>query len=134
MHWGEELSYLYQPFFFATFFLTSSQSAIKGKWSARNEKEKHDHWLEYASEKYDTKLIDDIKCVLNVLVIFLPIPVFWALFEQQVFPPSTNWNTVGNLSMFCKIQGLTLDLPSNANGWWIRRRLLDNQGLSDDHP
>ncbi|GBM37464.1 Solute carrier family 15 member 2 [Araneus ventricosus] len=45
--------------------------------------EKKEHWLEYADDKYDKDLIYDIKCLLNVLFIFIPLPLFWALFEQQ---------------------------------------------------
>ncbi|XP_014666271.1 PREDICTED: solute carrier family 15 member 1-like isoform X2 [Priapulus caudatus] len=43
----------------------------------------HEHWLDYAEEKYDSKLVADVKSVLRVLVMFLPLPVFWALFDQQ---------------------------------------------------
>ena len=46
--------------------------------------EKRDHWLDFASDKFDAQLIKDIKQVLRVLVLYLPIPVFWALFDQQV--------------------------------------------------
>ncbi|GBM37462.1 Solute carrier family 15 member 2 [Araneus ventricosus] len=45
--------------------------------------EKKEHWLEYADDKFDKDLIYDIKCLLNVLFIFIPLPLFWALFEQQ---------------------------------------------------
>lgn len=44
--------------------------------------EKADHWLDLASPKYDRKLLDDVKCVLRVLVLYLPLPVWWALFDQ----------------------------------------------------
>lgn len=44
---------------------------------------KREHWLDYAESKYGTQLINDIKSVLRVLVLFLPLPVFWALFDQQ---------------------------------------------------
>ncbi|XP_038216405.1 peptide transporter family 1-like isoform X1 [Zerene cesonia] len=46
-------------------------------------KEKRKHWLDHASGKYDTELIEDIKSLLRVLVLFIPLPVFWALFDQQ---------------------------------------------------
>jgi len=45
------------------------------------------HWLDYADDKYPRQLISDIKAVLNVLTIFLPLIMFWALFEQQ----ATRW-------------------------------------------
>ncbi|XP_025836565.1 peptide transporter family 1 isoform X2 [Agrilus planipennis] len=46
-----------------------------------------EHWLDYAKEKYDSQLIQDIKDTLRVLVLFLPLPVFWALYDQQ----GTGW-------------------------------------------
>lgn len=47
-------------------------------------KEKREHWLDHADDKYDRGLIEDIKALLRVLVLFIPLPVFWALFDQQV--------------------------------------------------
>lgn len=49
----------------------------------RNKGENKSHWLNYAEDKYDKTLIEEIKSVLRVLLLFLPIPVFWALFDQQ---------------------------------------------------
>ncbi|CAH2103133.1 unnamed protein product [Euphydryas editha] len=46
-------------------------------------KEKREHWLDHADDKYDTNLIEDVKSLLRVLVLFIPLPVFWALFDQQ---------------------------------------------------
>ncbi|KAI5641370.1 POT family domain-containing protein [Phthorimaea operculella] len=46
-------------------------------------KEKREHWLDHADDKYDSNLIEDIKALLRVLVLFIPLPVFWALFDQQ---------------------------------------------------
>ncbi|XP_076764514.1 peptide transporter family 1 [Xylocopa sonorina] len=45
--------------------------------------EKRDHWLDYADDKYEKSQIDDIKAALQVMVLFIPIPIFWALFDQQ---------------------------------------------------
>lgn len=42
-----------------------------------------EHWLEYAAPKYGKKLVMETKILLNVLVLYLPLPVFWALFDQQ---------------------------------------------------
>ena len=44
-----------------------------------------------------SKFLDEVKCVLRVLVLFLPLPVFWALFDQQVSVsyPGTNVNLLG---------------------------------------
>ncbi|ALC48233.1 CG2930 [Drosophila busckii] len=42
-----------------------------------------EHWLDYADKKYDRKLISDVKVLLGVLFLYLPMPLFWALFDQQ---------------------------------------------------
>uniref|UniRef100_A0A670YAM5 Solute carrier family 15 member 2 n=1 Tax=Pseudonaja textilis TaxID=8673 RepID=A0A670YAM5_PSETE len=45
---------------------------------------KREHWLDWASEKYSNQLITEVKMVTRVLFLFIPLPMFWALFEQQV--------------------------------------------------
>ncbi|XP_060535215.1 peptide transporter family 1-like isoform X2 [Cylas formicarius] len=42
-----------------------------------------DHWLDRAEPKYGQQLVDDIKRTLKVLVLYLPLPIFWALYDQQ---------------------------------------------------
>uniref|UniRef100_A0A8C3V8Y6 Solute carrier family 15 member 2 n=1 Tax=Catharus ustulatus TaxID=91951 RepID=A0A8C3V8Y6_CATUS len=42
-----------------------------------------DHWLDWASEKYSKQLIGEVKMVTRVLFLFIPLPMFWALFDQQ---------------------------------------------------
>ncbi|ETE66471.1 Solute carrier family 15 member 2 [Ophiophagus hannah] len=44
---------------------------------------KREHWLDWASEKYSNQLITEIKMVTRVLFLFIPLPMFWALFDQQ---------------------------------------------------
>lgn len=41
------------------------------------------HWLDYAEVKHGRKLVTETKILLNVLVLYLPLPLFWALFNQQ---------------------------------------------------
>ncbi|KAL0852259.1 hypothetical protein ABMA28_000469 [Loxostege sticticalis] len=41
------------------------------------------HWLDYASEKYGEKLVADMKIVFSILYLYLPVPIFWSLFDQQ---------------------------------------------------
>ncbi|XP_055598577.1 peptide transporter family 1-like [Uranotaenia lowii] len=41
------------------------------------------HWLEYAEAKYGRKTVADIKVLLKILFLYIPLPVFWALFDQQ---------------------------------------------------
>lgn len=40
------------------------------------------HWLDHAEMKYGAALVTNSKILLNMLVMLLPIPVFWALNEQ----------------------------------------------------
>lgn len=41
------------------------------------------HWLDYAEPKYGKTLVYDVKSLLKVLVLYIPLPIFWALFDQQ---------------------------------------------------
>lgn len=44
-------------------------------------------WLSLAAPAYDRSLISDTRRLLRVLVLFTPIPAFWAIFDQQ----SSRW-------------------------------------------
>ncbi|XP_052506004.1 solute carrier family 15 member 1 [Budorcas taxicolor] len=58
--------------------------AIKNRISHRSKKfPKREHWLDWASEKYDERLISQIKMVTRVMFLYIPLPMFWALFDQQ---------------------------------------------------
>ena len=46
--------------------------------------EKPEHWLDHAKGKYSAQLIADTKILLKLLVLFVPLPIYWALFDQQV--------------------------------------------------
>ena len=39
--------------------------------------------MDWAGDTYDAQLIQDIKALCKVLFMFLPLPVFWTLFDQQ---------------------------------------------------
>lgn len=41
------------------------------------------HWLDYAETKYGKQIVADIKSLLKILILYVPLPVFWALFDQQ---------------------------------------------------
>ncbi|KAG4065446.1 hypothetical protein HA402_003261 [Bradysia odoriphaga] len=41
------------------------------------------HWLDYAESKYSHDLIDDVKSLMKILVLYIPLPFFWALQDQQ---------------------------------------------------
>ncbi|KAK5860686.1 hypothetical protein PBY51_022147 [Eleginops maclovinus] len=57
--------------------------AIKNRWKRSKYDSKKKHWLDWAEEKYSRRLIQEIKMVLRVLVLYIPLPMFWALFDQQ---------------------------------------------------
>uniref|UniRef100_A0A3B5BD14 Solute carrier family 15 member 1-like n=1 Tax=Stegastes partitus TaxID=144197 RepID=A0A3B5BD14_9TELE len=44
---------------------------------------KRHHWMDWAEERYDKLLIAQVKMVLKVLFLYIPLPMFWALFDQQ---------------------------------------------------
>ena len=58
--------------------------ALGRKWRSRGSGESRAHWLDWADDRCSLKLIADVKAVLNVFVVFAPLPLFWALYEQQV--------------------------------------------------
>ncbi|XP_010179823.1 PREDICTED: solute carrier family 15 member 1 [Mesitornis unicolor] len=58
--------------------------AIKNRFRHRSKEfPKREHWLDWASEKYSKRLIAQTKMVLKVLFLYIPLPMFWALFDQQ---------------------------------------------------
>ncbi|XP_018571394.1 peptide transporter family 1 isoform X2 [Anoplophora glabripennis] len=45
--------------------------------------EKKEHWLDHAEPRFGAKMVNDIKATLKVLIIYIPLPIFWALYDQQ---------------------------------------------------
>lgn len=63
------------------------------------------HWLDYAEAKCGKTLVYDVKCLLKVLVLYVPLPIFWALFDQQ----GSRWtfqatNMNGEISKYLSIK------------------------------
>ncbi|KAM9039581.1 solute carrier family 15 member 2 [Sarcophilus harrisii] len=44
---------------------------------------KREHWLDWAEEKYPKQLILEVKALTRVLFLYIPLPMFWALMDQQ---------------------------------------------------
>lgn len=42
-----------------------------------------EHWLDYAEAKFDQQTILDTKTVVNILVLYIPMPIYWAVYMQQ---------------------------------------------------
>ncbi|KAL1273166.1 hypothetical protein QQF64_029028 [Cirrhinus molitorella] len=58
--------------------------AVKNRFSHRSKQyPRREHWMDWAEEKYDKLLIAQVKMVLKVLFLYIPLPMFWALFDQQ---------------------------------------------------
>ncbi|KAL7983876.1 hypothetical protein Chor_000752 [Crotalus horridus] len=58
--------------------------AVRNRFKHRSKEfPKREHWLDWATEKYDKRLITEVKMVLKVLFLYIPLPMFWALFDQQ---------------------------------------------------
>lgn len=47
----------------------------------------HKHWLDAAKVRHNEEVVEDVKSLLQVLIVLLPAPLFWALFDQQ----SSKW-------------------------------------------
>jgi len=69
-------------------------------------KDKSQHWLDPAKEKYGEDLVNDIKFLLGcngILVLFLPLTVFWAIFDQGgstwVFQANEMDGTLGSVNI-----------------------------------
>lgn len=58
-----------------------SQTGISQRFINRRKTLKT-HWLDYAVDKYGEKLVIETKIVLNILTMFIPLPLFWALYTQ----------------------------------------------------
>ncbi|KAJ8003349.1 hypothetical protein DPEC_G00147410 [Dallia pectoralis] len=58
--------------------------AIKNRYKHRSEQfPKREHWMDWADDKYDKLLVAQVKMVLKVLFLYIPLPMFWTLFDQQ---------------------------------------------------
>nr|XP_055071802.1 solute carrier family 15 member 2 [Misgurnus anguillicaudatus] len=57
--------------------------AISNRWRRSKDSPERKHWLDWAEEKYPKRLIQEIKMLFRVLVLYIPLPMFWALFDQQ---------------------------------------------------
>ncbi|XP_070770371.1 solute carrier family 15 member 1 [Enoplosus armatus] len=58
--------------------------AIRNRYKHRSKQyPKRQHWMDWADEKYDKLLIAQIKMVLKVLFLYIPLPMFWTLFDQK---------------------------------------------------
>ncbi|XP_031714276.1 solute carrier family 15 member 1 [Anarrhichthys ocellatus] len=58
--------------------------AIKNRYKhISSQYPKKQHWMDWAEDKYTKLLIAQIKMVLRVLFLYIPLPMFWTLFDQK---------------------------------------------------
>ncbi|KAJ3592632.1 hypothetical protein NHX12_007759 [Muraenolepis orangiensis] len=58
--------------------------AVKNRFRHRgSEYPKKAHWMDWAEDSYEKLLIAQIKMVLKVLFLYIPLPMFWTLFDQK---------------------------------------------------
>ncbi|EDW82858.1 uncharacterized protein Dwil_GK24928, isoform A [Drosophila willistoni] len=56
--------------------------AYKG-WRKQRNVEPLPHFLDYAEPTVGPQMVYETKCLAKILVLYLPFPIFWALFDQQ---------------------------------------------------
>ena len=62
---------------------TRPSGHISGSKKGESKKQISNHWLLLASDRFDQRSIEDFRSVLGILLLFVPIPVYWCLFDQQ---------------------------------------------------
>ena len=40
-------------------------------------------WLDYAEREYGEDFVDEIRALVRIVVVFLPTPLFWTIYDQQ---------------------------------------------------
>ncbi|XP_071743683.1 solute carrier family 15 member 2 isoform X1 [Lepeophtheirus salmonis] len=58
----------------------------------KSSKTKVSHWLDRSKDKFDHQLVEESKILLKIFALYLPLPVFWTLFDQQ----GSRWVFQGN--------------------------------------
>jgi solute carrier family 15 (oligopeptide transporter), member 1 len=77
--------------------------AMKNNITKRRKGIKKDHWIDYADDKFDISLIKDVKSFCRISVLFIPLPVFWALYDQL----GSRW-TAQAQQMDGRVAGITI--------------------------
>jgi len=83
---------------------------LNALWEAIREKRSPEdtHWLDKAKPKFGNTVVEDIKTALKVLKVFLPLPLFWAIFFQIY----SVWTAMaGDMNRDFTINGSTFTVP-----------------------
>lgn len=60
-----------------------SQHAIVTKYRDGGPKDPRKSLLDYSVDKYGEQLVDDIRTLVRILVLYIPLPLFWTLYDQR---------------------------------------------------
>ncbi|KAK6060912.1 hypothetical protein COOONC_01426 [Cooperia oncophora] len=77
------------------------------------------------------KLVGDLKGVLRVVVMLLPVPMFWALFEQQKTLPDAPRSNEAFVSVINAFPDSSCNFDLNIDEFGTRR-IVANHSLMDD--
>ncbi|GMT28702.1 hypothetical protein PFISCL1PPCAC_19999, partial [Pristionchus fissidentatus] len=77
-------------------------SALRNKYF-QDSKEKRQDWLEYAMPEYTQEMVTSVRSFIDVAIIFMPLILFWALFDQQ----ASTW-VIQAQNMNCRVGHLTI--------------------------
>lgn len=75
-------------------------SALKNRKSIKDDP--NAHWLDAAGDEYDKSFLRDLKCVFPILVMYIPCPFFWALFDLQ----GSRWTLSDMVPNICQLVSL----------------------------
>jgi len=69
----------------------------------RTRQSRYKDWLDPAEKRYGRRIVNDVRSVLRIMSVFVPLPCYWALFDQT----SSRWIEQAN-SMNGVILGVTI--------------------------
>ncbi|GMT00761.1 hypothetical protein PENTCL1PPCAC_22935, partial [Pristionchus entomophagus] len=78
-------------------------TALKRRWTSGDAVDSSRDWLEYAKPDYSDEMIISVRSFIDVAIIFMPLVLFWALFDQQ----GSSWVLQAS-SMDCRVGSLTV--------------------------
>ena len=64
--------------------------------------------------------MEDVRLLLRVCVMLLPLPIFWALYDQQVLPASLTVY-IAHIAHILYWAGLEVDASSHSDEWKNRK-------------
>lgn len=65
-----------------SFIIINIQNAFTTKMREKQSNPRK-NLLDYSIDKYGAGLIADIRCLSRILLLYLPVPLFWTLYDQK---------------------------------------------------